>query len=364
MPEGMSLPRVVAAPAKVAVSDPGPAAGNAPVEGGDSGPSFDNVLQAQRAAQKSADPADSPKTSDAPSDATLPVPPAQSPAPLDAALLLQQTAIAGNLPAVPASPGGSGILQALTAAQDRSAGTVASGVARAADRVIPDVSAVTPGGAASLAATPSFEAALGAIGARPAPTSPLIAAESPAISTDPVPAMVAPRGGEAPGVMMPVSGPGQAGTEVPVRASVSVPISAPGWQEAFADRITISVQNRHSSVELQINPPNLGPVDIRLTMDGDHASLSFFSPHAPVREAIQSAMDHLTDALADAGISLGSVSVGAESQSGRNPSGDQGASRAARIATLQSVAAGSAATTGEVRWSQPVSRLHAVDLFA
>ena len=106
---------------------------------------------------------------------------------------------------------------------------------------------------------------------------------------------------------------------LPVKVEVPQPLAAPGWRDAFADRVSWVANARQPAAEMQINPPNLGPVEIRVSMNADQASLSFFSPHAAVRDAIQSALPRLTEAFAASGLTLGNVFVGAESQSGQHP---------------------------------------------
>ena len=65
--------------------------------------------------------------------------------------------------------------------------------------------------------------------------------------------------------------------------------------------------------ELHLNPPELGPLQITLTMNNDQASAQFVSQHASVREAIEAAMPRLREMLAEGGITLGNTNVGAES---------------------------------------------------
>ena len=83
--------------------------------------------------------------------------------------------------------------------------------------------------------------------------------------------------------------------------------------------------------QLQLNPPDLGPMEVTLTVGtGPDAEtrIEFTSPHLAVREALQSALPQLREMMENSGISLGSATVSAESfqqqsQSGRqdNPSG-------------------------------------------
>jgi len=64
------------------------------------------------------------------------------------------------------------------------------------------------------------------------------------------------------------------------------------------------------TAELRLDPPDLGPLRVSLNLADGVASASFVSAHASVRQAIETAIPQLQQALAQAGISLGQTSVG------------------------------------------------------
>lgn len=94
---------------------------------------------------------------------------------------------------------------------------------------------------------------------------------------------------------------------------VNVPMSQPGWSDAFSSRVVWLAGQQQQSAELHVNPPELGPIDIVLSFDRDKAHVHFSSLHLTVREAIETALPALRDALGQAGIQLGDTSVSAES---------------------------------------------------
>lgn len=98
----------------------------------------------------------------------------------------------------------------------------------------------------------------------------------------------------------------------PVTHRVDVPFSQPGWSDAFSSRVVWLAGQHQQSAELHVNPPELGPIDIMLSFDRDQAHIHFSSAHLPVREAIETALSSLRDALGQAGIQLGNTSVSAE----------------------------------------------------
>lgn len=85
------------------------------------------------------------------------------------------------------------------------------------------------------------------------------------------------------------------------------------WGGAVGEKVVWMANQSHQVAELHLNPPNLGPLEVRLTISNDQASALFVSHHFAVREAIEAALPRLREMLADNGITLGNVSVGSES---------------------------------------------------
>jgi flagellar hook-length control protein FliK len=105
----------------------------------------------------------------------------------------------------------------------------------------------------------------------------------------------------------------------PTRAGVR--IDAPDFADEFGNRVVWMAGRNQHAAEFRIDPPQLGPVEVRLSLSNDQASLVLLSPHANVRDALQATLPRLHDLLAAAGINLGSVHVGARGHSG-GQSGD------------------------------------------
>jgi flagellar hook-length control protein FliK len=105
---------------------------------------------------------------------------------------------------------------------------------------------------------------------------------------------------------------------------VAAPVSEPGFADALSRQVVWMVGKDAQVAELRINPPELGPVQVRLTLNGDDAAAHFISAHAEVREAIENAIARLRETLAQTGIQLGDTSVSAESftdQAGKQANG-------------------------------------------
>ena len=97
----------------------------------------------------------------------------------------------------------------------------------------------------------------------------------------------------------------------PHASSIPAPLHSPAWSQQFSEKVVWMANQEVQSAQININPPQLGPVQITLSLNGDQATAVFASPHAEVRQAIESSMSQLKEMLASAGISLGDTNVGA-----------------------------------------------------
>lgn len=96
-------------------------------------------------------------------------------------------------------------------------------------------------------------------------------------------------------------------------AAIATPVGARGWDQEVGQKLTWMVGRQESRADLVLNPPQLGRIEVSISMNGDQANAIFASPNPTVREALEQAMPRLREILQDAGISLGQTQVGAES---------------------------------------------------
>jgi flagellar hook-length control protein FliK len=97
-------------------------------------------------------------------------------------------------------------------------------------------------------------------------------------------------------------------------------MTAPRWGEEMAQKIVWLAGRNESRAELVLTPPQLGKVEVTLTVShSGETSALFVSPNAQVREALEHSLVRLREVFAAAGISLGQTSVSDDS-----PARDQG----------------------------------------
>lgn len=103
----------------------------------------------------------------------------------------------------------------------------------------------------------------------------------------------------------------QAQPAAPNEGEVRTPLGASGWTQDFGEKIVWLAKNDQQTAQININPPQLGPVQITLQLNGDQASVVFGSAHAEVRQAIESSLSQLKEMFASAGINLSQTDIGA-----------------------------------------------------
>jgi len=106
----------------------------------------------------------------------------------------------------------------------------------------------------------------------------------------------------------------------PLRLNLSTPVPDPRWGRDFSERILWLTRNDQSSAELRLNPRHLGPIQVRIQLDDDQATLHIQAHQAATREAVEAALPRLRESLAEAGIQLAQAHVGGQGAS----TGDSG----------------------------------------
>lgn len=99
------------------------------------------------------------------------------------------------------------------------------------------------------------------------------------------------------------------------RAMMAAPVSVPadpqaGFDDRFGARLVWMAEQRLGHAEIRLNPEHLGPIEVRIQVDGTQVSAEFQSGHAGVRQAIEASLPRLRDLLGQQGLQLGQADVG------------------------------------------------------
>jgi flagellar hook-length control protein FliK len=76
------------------------------------------------------------------------------------------------------------------------------------------------------------------------------------------------------------------------------------WADELGTRLTWMVDRGQQSASLRLSPDNLGPLEVRISITDDKASVWFGAAHADTRAAIEQALPRLREMLGAQGLSL------------------------------------------------------------
>jgi len=107
-------------------------------------------------------------------------------------------------------------------------------------------------------------------------------------------------------------------------------VGASGWDQAVGQKVVWMVAGGKQTAELTLNPPDLGPMQVVLSVNNDKASATFVTAQPDVKDALEAALPKLRQMMSDAGVQLSGFSVSTQSSNqgsqfaGNNPSGSHG----------------------------------------
>ncbi len=115
-----------------------------------------------------------------------------------------------------------------------------------------------------------------------------------------------------------------AATDGPDGLLIPQRVGDPQWGQALAQRVVWMVGQDKQVAELKLNPANLGPLEVKLTLHHDQASVSLLASSGAVRDALEQALPRLRDMLGQQNIQLAQADVGYRQAPGDGSAGAQG----------------------------------------
>lgn len=106
--------------------------------------------------------------------------------------------------------------------------------------------------------------------------------------------------------------------------TLNVPFGQAGWGDAIMDKMMWMSSQNLRSVEIRLDPADLGPLEIHIQTRGQEHQVQFVTQNPSVREALEAQMFRLREAFSQQGMDLVNVSVGdsaAEQQTHHNEGG-------------------------------------------
>jgi flagellar hook-length control protein FliK len=133
---------------------------------------------------------------------------------------------------------------------------------------------------------------------------------------------------------------------------------ADNWHEALASRVQVLVDQHVGEAHIKLNPPELGAVDIKISLVDDKTFVQLTAGNSAARDELTQSLPRLRELLSASGLSLGGASV----QGGS--AGQSGQDAAPRVA-VPAYAPFAAADAGEPEPVRAAARtVGRIDLFA
>lgn len=90
---------------------------------------------------------------------------------------------------------------------------------------------------------------------------------------------------------------------------VPAPVGSAAWSDEIATRLTLMAEQGKQAASLRLSPEHLGPLEVRITVNDDQASVWFGAAHADTRAAIEQALPRLRELFEAQGLSLADAGV-------------------------------------------------------
>lgn len=97
---------------------------------------------------------------------------------------------------------------------------------------------------------------------------------------------------------------------------------ATGFDDGFGARIAWLAGQRIGHAEIRLNPEHVGPIEVRVQLDGNRVNAEFHSLNAEVRQSIEASLPRLRELLGQHGLQLGNADVGQRQHEHTAPGGE------------------------------------------
>jgi flagellar hook-length control protein FliK len=85
----------------------------------------------------------------------------------------------------------------------------------------------------------------------------------------------------------------------PYVSTLGLPVDDAEWAEQMGQKLAFLHARNITSTELHLNPADLGPIDVKISMNGDQTTINFNSQNASVRELLEANIHRLREMLAE-----------------------------------------------------------------
>ena len=112
-----------------------------------------------------------------------------------------------------------------------------------------------------------------------------------------------------------------ADASTPAGGGAAIDTRADNWHEALASRVQVLVDQHVGEAHIRLNPPELGAVDIKISLVDDKTFVQLTAANSAARDELTQSLPRLRELLSAGGLSLGGASVhgGSGGQGGEGP---------------------------------------------
>ncbi len=115
------------------------------------------------------------------------------------------------------------------------------------------------------------------------------------------------------------------------------PVGTPAWNDELGGQLTWMAANGRESASLRLSPENLGPLEIRISVEDGEAKVWFGATQAETRAALENSLPRLRELLASQGLVLADAGVFRDAPRGHASSADAAAQPNADADSAKSV---------------------------
>ncbi|MFT2110257.1 flagellar hook-length control protein FliK [Marinomonas sp. 2405UD68-3] len=116
----------------------------------------------------------------------------------------------------------------------------------------------------------------------------------------------------------------QTSTQQPV-LTMTVPPNDPKWSQEMGEKVRWIMREGVQTAEIHLDPPELGSLGVKVSLDGDVASITFSAATPQARDLLESQLQRLREQLAQQGVDLEKVDVNVSQQNqGQESSSNEG----------------------------------------
>lgn len=89
-------------------------------------------------------------------------------------------------------------------------------------------------------------------------------------------------------------------------------LQSEAWSRVLSSRVIWMAREGVQQASLKLNPANMGPVEVKLHMHHDQATINFIAQHAATRDALEQALPRLRESFQENGMELAHADVSQE----------------------------------------------------